>query len=274
MKGIDISTHNAIGSYQLAAKHIDFVIIKATQGRSLDGKWRNFADAGFAAHFSGFSAVERSAYHYLTAKNTKEAEEEARYFCDFIAPFKNQIRWAAADVEEKKYLPTGDKTLLTAIVKTFCGIVESRGFTPLVYTNPDFLTYHMNNLTQYDLWLALWRDIEKIPTQYPNMKIWQYGLTTVPGIAKPCDGNLGFYRDVADETGKGEETVTYEEWQKFMEKYAADKEKEIAGQWAKEAQIWAKANGISDGTSPKANVKREEAWAMLQRFYKKFVKER
>lgn len=36
--------------------------------------------------------------------------------------------------------------------------------------------------------------------------------------------------------------------------------------WAKKAQVWAKAKGISDGTSPKNTVTREEIWVMLMRF--------
>ena len=44
--------------------------------------------------------------------------------------------------------------------------------------------------------------------------------------------------------------------------------------WAKEAQAWAKANGISDGAMPQANVTREQMWTMLQCFYEKFVNAR
>jgi len=42
-----------------------------------------------------------------------------------------------------------------------------------------------------------------------------------------------------------------------------------ARDWSREAQIWVKENGISDGTRPKDQVTREEVWTMLHNFYMK-----
>jgi len=250
--GIDISTHNVINDYKTAAKNIDFAIVKATQGHSVSGAYSMFTDSKFVQHLNGLAdnGVECGVYHYLTAKNIDESRKEAEYFCSVIAPYKTKIKlWAAVDVEEEKYLPMENKTLLTSIVTEFCRVVQARGFKPMVYTNPNFLTYHMNNLTQYDLWLALWRDKTNIPTAYPNMKIWQYGLTTVPGIPAKVDGNLGFYikeGEIMDEN---------------VNKVDANKPSE----WAAADWKLAQELGITDGTRPLDNVTRQEVIVMILR---------
>ena len=43
------------------------------------------------------------------------------------------------------------------------------------------------------------------------------------------------------------------------------KNEEIVSDWAKDARNWVKDNHISDGTRPKDQVTREEAWTMLYR---------
>lgn len=131
-------------------------------------------------------------YHYLCARTEEEAVSEARYFVNLIRPYKSSISlWAAADVEEKKYLPS-DKTKLTRIVFAFCKVVKSAGFKPMVYTNPDFLTYRLNDISHWDLWLAYWGVKESSAKRY-NPKIWQYGLDDFQGISGKADANIGFF---------------------------------------------------------------------------------
>ena len=199
LKGIDISTHNAVTGYTAAATAIDFAVVKATQGRSVSGEYSFFVDSKFTAHLTNLTnhGVPCGVYHYLTAKTVAEARNEAEFFCEKIRPYKDRIRlWAAVDVEEKKYLPLSNRALLTTIVTAFCQITEANGFKPMIYTNPDFLTNHMENIPQYDLWLALWRDVNNPPPfdTYPNMKVWQYSnVGRVNGLVGNVDMNLGYY---------------------------------------------------------------------------------
>lgn len=277
LKGIDISRWNIVNKYGAAAENIDFVIIKATQGRALSTTDYLFKDAKFYDHLNNFNetGVECGTYHYLTAQNINEARNEAEYYCATIAPYKNKIKlWVGVDVEEKKYLPLNNKSLLTSIVKEFCQVVENNGFRPIVYTNPDFLTNHMNNILQYDLWLAVWRNIDNIPSfaTYPNMKVWQYSANgVVSGISGLVDMNLGFY-NAADGGDREEDTMNYEKWKEYMLKYEGEQAKMAADNWAVDSQNWCKTNGISDGTFPKSKVTRQELWTMLKRFYDKFLK--
>lgn len=196
LRGIDVSTYQGnINWSAVKASGIDFAIVKATQGRAVSSNSYLFTDRQFANNVTGAHDVglKVGVYHYLTAKNVKEAQTEAQHFCDTIAPYKPRIElWAAVDVEEDKYLPRNKKTL-SAIVDAFCAYVEAEGYRPMVYTNPNYLTYRLERIPDHDLWLALWRDKERKPIGYDTMKIWQYGAETVKGINGYVDSNYGYF---------------------------------------------------------------------------------
>ena len=201
LNGVDVSVYQGDVNWNaVKSSGVDFAIVKATQGRAVSSNAYLFTDRQFAnnitnAHQAG---VKCGVYHYLTAKTVKEAQTEADHFLETIRPYRNKITlYAAVDVEEKKYLPK-NKTLLTQIVDaliTFCfSYVQADGYKPIVYTNPDFLSHYLNDITKWDLWLALWRDKSKVPTEYKNMKVWQYSdKGRVSGISGNVDVNLGYY---------------------------------------------------------------------------------
>lgn len=196
LRGIDVSTYQGnINWSAVKASGIDFAVVKATQGRAVSSSSYLFTDRQFANNVTGAHDVglKVGVYHYLTAKTVKEAQTEAQHFIDTIAPYKPRIElWAAVDVEEDKYLPRNKKTL-SAIVDAFCAYVEAEGYRPMVYTNPNYLTYRLERIPDRDLWLALWRDKERKPTGYDTMKIWQYGAETVKGINGNVDSNFGYF---------------------------------------------------------------------------------
>lgn len=193
-RGIDVSTYQGdINWAKVKADGIDFAIIKATQGRSETGTYRNFTDSKFAQNIIGAHryGIRVGVYHYLTAQSVGEAMEEAELFLSAIEPYWNIIDlWAVVDVESK-HLPT-DKTLLTQIVNTFCSRLVSAGYRPMVYTNPDYLQNRLNDVSYWDLWLALWRNKANVPSlsDYPNMKVWQWGAEMVDGISGKVDANF------------------------------------------------------------------------------------
>lgn len=196
LRGIDVSTYQgSINWSAVKASGIDFAIVKATQGHAVSSSSYLFTDRQFANNVTGAHDVglKVGVYHYLTAKTVKEAQREAQHFIDTIAPYKPRIElWAAVDVEEDKYLPR-NKKVLSAIVDAFCAYVEAEGYRPMVYTNPNYLTYRLERIPDRDLWLALWRDKERKPTGYDTMKIWQYGAETVKGINVTVDSNYGYF---------------------------------------------------------------------------------
>ena len=200
MKGIDVSTlQGNIDWQRVADDGIDFAMIKATQGRgegSITRHLRRFRDSQFAENIVGASAagIQCGVYHYFTAQNATEARAEADYFCDALDPHKSRIKlWAAVDVESYTYLGSMSKYALTMAVRAFLDRVEQRGYKPMLYTNPDFLTYRLSESVRgdVDIWMAHY-GVDK-PMEVPRMQMWQYGTDTIDGINVEVDVNEGYF---------------------------------------------------------------------------------
>ena len=240
-RGIDVSTYQGdINWAKVKADGIDFAFIKATQGRSVsNASLRNFEDSKFAQNIVNANrwGIRIGVYHYLTAWNVTEAMREAEYFLSVIAPYRSIIDlWAAVDVEDSR--SPKDKTLMAQIVNTFCSRVEAEGYRPMVYTNPDWLTNKLGNVSHWDLWLALWRNKANVPTadKYQNLRVWQWGSETVSGISGKVDANYMIRDKVTAEPPKSETVETA-------------KKDNTPSEWAKEAVKWAKDNKIIVGDS-------------------------
>ena len=212
VRGVDVSAYQGqIDWTKAAADGIRFAMIKATQGRSVsNAALRDFTDSRFAENVRGASTAGLAcgAYHYLTAQDEAEAVHEAEVFLSAVTPFQKQLTLGVAvDVEDSR-LPRSAE-LLTKTVRAFCRRVRQAGMEIMVYTNPDHLQNRMQNLTEYGLWLALWRDKANPPSgdRYPNLRIWQWGTEKVAGIAGKPDANFG----TADLLGKPANPVDYAE---------------------------------------------------------------
>lgn len=193
LKGIDVSTLQ--GNIDWSRVSADFCMIKATQGRGQGAVTRllsRFTDSKFKRNIAN-CPVPCGVYHYFTAQDKAKATAEADYFCSIIEPYRDRIKlWAALDVESF-YLDGLGKTELTAIVNTALERIEARGYKPMLYTNPNYLRYRFepHAFDEYDIWLAHYG--VKTPYSVPNMKIWQYGTTTVSGISTDVDADYGYF---------------------------------------------------------------------------------
>lgn len=192
--GIDVSTLQGVIDWNDV--NVDFAMIKATQGQgecALTRRLPRFTDSKFKANITSCKCP-RGVYHYFTARTKADAKTEIDYFCNVIKPYKDFIDlWTAVDVESK-YLDGLKKPELTDVVKYALDRVAEHGYRPMLYTNPNYLTYKFKNgaFDDYDIWLAHWG--VKTPMRVPNLKIWQYGLATIPGIKKLCDGDYGYFQ--------------------------------------------------------------------------------
>ncbi len=218
LKGIDVSTHQGdIDWKRVRASGIDFAMIKATQGRGEGVEtrgYRKFRDSRFVSNITEAdnNGIACGVYHYFTAKNPVEAREEAAYFLATIAPHKDKIKlWAAVDVESPMWLADVDKPMLTDSVREFMAQVRNAGYKPMLYTNPDFLTYRYTPgaFDDVDIWLAQWMLPTGTSMNVPNKCIWQYGSVgnandvkkgwatlaegRIPGINAACDVNKGYF---------------------------------------------------------------------------------
>ena len=75
MKGIDISSHNAITNYNLLKGQIDFAIVRASWGFFQE-------DVKLKEHIKGLDSVgiPYGLYHYSYARNLDEAKKEVEGF--------------------------------------------------------------------------------------------------------------------------------------------------------------------------------------------------
>ena len=193
LKGIDVSTLQGVIDWTKVSA--DFAMIKATQGRGEGAATRllsRFTDSKFKRNITN-CRCPAGVYHYFTAQDKAKATAEADYFCSIIEPYRGRIKlWAALDVESF-YLDGLGKTELTAIVRTALERIETRGFKPMLYTNPNYLRYRFepHAFDEYDIWLAHY-GVAK-PYSVPNMKIWQYGKTRTDGISTDVDADYGYF---------------------------------------------------------------------------------
>lgn len=274
-RGIDVSTHQGVINWAaVKTDGVDFAMIKATQGRSVVGAYRDFTDSKFVANITGAHrwGIRCGVYHYLTAQTVPEAIREAEYFLSVIEPYRSIISlYAAVDVEEDKYLPK-DKTLLTQIVYAFCSRVQAAGYDPIIYTNPNYLTYRLNDVSKYPLWLALWRNKDNVPTvaQYPSLRIWQWGSEAVDGINGKVDANFMIAEkpEVVPEVPKSE----------TVEKPVASGQDNVASAWAAEAVRWCMDNGILLGDETgnlmlHQPLTREQACLVVKRMYDTIIED-
>ena len=193
INGIDVYTGN--GNIDWTRVNADFAMIKATQGRGQTPATRllsRFTDSKFKRNIQNVRCPA-GVYHYFTAIDKSKALAEIDYYCSIIEPYRNHIGlWAALDVESY-YLDGLGKTELTAIVMTALERIESRGYKPMLYTNPNYLKYRFkpHAFDEYDIWLAHY-GVSK-PYSVPNMKIWQYGKTRTDGISTDVDADYGYF---------------------------------------------------------------------------------
>jgi GH25 family lysozyme M1 (1,4-beta-N-acetylmuramidase) len=232
---------------------------------------RNFIDGKFVQNIVDANrwGIRIGVYHYLTAWNVSEAMQEAEYFLSVIAPYRSIIDlWAAVDVEDSR--SPKDKTLMAQIVNTFCSRVEAEGYKPMVYTNPDWLTNKIGNVSHWDLWLALWRNKANVPNaeKYPNLRVWQWGSETVDGISGKVDANYMIY-DIEVEESPKSETIA--------KPVTAGKDN-TASAWAADAVKWCVDSKILLGDDKgdlmiHQPLTREQACLVAQRLYDKIIED-
>ena len=200
MKGIDISTlQGNVDFKKVRAAGYEFAMIKATQGRGEGAATRllrRFTDSKFKRNIDAAAkaGLACGVYHYMTAKNVYEAEEEAEYFCAVIAPYRDCITlWAAVDVESDMYLSDVQPSALAQTVFHFLRTVERHGHKSMLYTNPNYIKHRFPSgvFDAESIWLAHY-NVAK-PMAVPNTIIWQKGTERVNGVNGVCDVNEGYF---------------------------------------------------------------------------------
>lgn len=194
IKGIDVSKWQTnINWKKVKAAGVKFVMIRVLYG--LDTCSR------FHEHIRGATDVglDVGVYVYSLAKTPAQARAEALRVVQLVKPY-NITYPIAYDLEDKSQMALG-KTTLSKMIDAFCTEVLRAGYTPILYSNPNWLTYYLdyNTVKKYDLWLAHY--VEKSNYKHPYT-IWQYtDKGRVDGIAGNVDLNWS-YKDYGKEYRK------------------------------------------------------------------------
>lgn len=198
MNGIDVSKWNGDIDYK-RVRDVDFVIIRAGFGKMLSQKDPKFEQNYANAKAAGFSV---GAYHYSYAKNSADAQEEAKCFLKWIEGKKFDYP-VYFDIEDKSQADLSRKTL-TDICIAWCSAVEKAGYYVGIYANPDWFNnkLDLNRLTKYDKWLAHWTDKPWKGNEFGGL--WQYSdKGRISGISGDVDLNKSYrnYPSIIKEAG-------------------------------------------------------------------------
>lgn len=186
--GIDVSEYQSEIDWQkVKAEGKSFAILRCGYGRYADQIDRRFEQNYKKAKAAG---VHVGAYLFSYARTTDQAREEAENCLRFLRgkTFEYPIVY---DVETAAQRALG-KEKLSAVVRTFCEILEQNGYYVSIYASLDFLRNALSTAvtSRYDVWLAQWASK---PTYAGAFGMWQYSATgTVNGIRGAVDLDVAY----------------------------------------------------------------------------------
>ena len=186
---IDISTDQ--GTIDAAAirqsGQVAGIVAKATEGLTYtDDQFRRNRAVAFKRK------IPLGAYHFYRAGD--DGGLQAAFFVSVAKPY-GALR-PMIDVEEASFDGVTDS--LDVLVERLSHLVDGvaaalpRGKRPMIYTNADTWTRFMGNtdaFSGHDLWVAQSLDprTSGLFGGWTQAVLWQFGTTSVPGIAGPVD---------------------------------------------------------------------------------------
>ncbi|MDE5938363.1 MAG: glycoside hydrolase family 25 protein [Lachnospiraceae bacterium] len=202
-KGIDVSRYqDKIDWEKVADDEVDYAFIRLgirgyTEGEILE-------DETFETNISGAlkNDIDVGVYFFTQALSEEEAEEEAEFVIESIAPYKVTYP-VVIDVEAVTSTKARGNDLTseerTKYCIAFCEKIKEAGYTPMIYGNLKTFTLLLNieELEEYDKWFAYYDDMYYFPYDF---KIWQYtNKGKVSGIKGDVDMNISFEKPKEDD---------------------------------------------------------------------------
>ncbi|MCM1268509.1 MAG: glycoside hydrolase family 25 protein [Bacteroidales bacterium] len=194
-KGIDVSRYqDAINWSRVADDEVEYAFIRLgirgyTTGEIME-------DESFQRNIEGAlkNDIDVGVYFFTQATSVEEAEEEAEFVIESIAPYK--VRYPVVlDVEavsseaRANDLPSEERTKYCI---AFCEKIREAGYTPMIYGNLKtfMLMLNITKLEEYDKWFAYYDESYYFPYDFT---IWQYtNKGRVSGISGDVDLNISF----------------------------------------------------------------------------------
>lgn len=187
--GIDVSSHN--GNIIWSKVKTDFAILRAgwswyEGGMNIDVK---FLDNAKGVEQAG---IPWGVYIYAYDKSTSAALVAANRLADLLDTYQLQYPvWY--DIEDTQYTKM-TKATNTAIAKAFMKTMQARGYYAGLYSYTNFANgyLNMNELTEYDFWVADYRASVGYKGSYG---MWQNSAKgKIDGISTVVDTNI-CYKD-------------------------------------------------------------------------------
>lgn len=232
MYGIDVSRWQGdIDWRKVAADGITFVMIKCGGGD--DGLYE---DRKFKQNIQGALAngIQVGIYFYSGATDAKAAYDEASFCINLIKNY--QITYPVAFDWELD----GDYNSVTEACETFCNVVSSYGYQPMVYSNRNrwYNNFDGEKLAgKFKVWMACyWNQYYYTSTRWAygddlasfkwHYDMWQYGVTdSVDGINGYVDMNIAFFGYANYKVNGAQDAALTVENKKLTAYYGHDSEK-------------------------------------------------
>lgn len=179
VRGIDISSHNGKIDFSRAARHVKFVIIKATEGATWTDK--NFDSNYTSARNAGLKV---GAYHFF--RFDSDGLRQARNIN--VALFNRKLDLPLAiDVEDTGNASGIPLDTICSRLHTMVSFLENHGHTVMFYTNKHgYRRYIEREFPEYPLWICSFSN----PPVNAEWLFWQYSHSgNVDGIDGEVDMN-------------------------------------------------------------------------------------
>lgn len=206
LNGIDVSSHNETINWAKAVEQVDFVMIRAGYGK-------NNIDSYLIKNVTGCKnySIPFGFYWFSYALSKDMAAKEADYVCDLADKYHPALPIAYDWEYDSDNYALHKGVNITAndradFARTFLSRVKKRGYTPMLYTNVDYINKGFNAIIKtYDIWLAQWG----VKTPSYKCAIWQSSETgKISGINGYVDINTA-YKDysVSDNNSTNNEST-------------------------------------------------------------------